>query len=111
MLTCLTCCQICTVPGVFLQLQPVHSRIPRALYKADADCPLTSHAGFSVADAIALLRLDDLYVECFEVKDVKVRRASSCFCIAACLSRPEAVPGAIEQAASAVLPSCCRNCR
>ena len=30
-------------------------------------------AGFDVADAIALLRLDDLYVEVFEVKDVKVQ--------------------------------------
>lgn len=27
--------------------------------------------GFEVADAVALLRLDDLYVECFQVKDVK----------------------------------------
>jgi rRNA processing protein Krr1/Pno1 len=33
-------------------------------------------AGFEVADAVALLRLSDLYIESFEVKDVKVHTQS-----------------------------------
>jgi RNA-binding protein PNO1 len=42
---------------------------PRALPHTSA--PPRPGAGFAVGDAVALLRLDDLYVECFEVKDVK----------------------------------------
>lgn len=39
-------------------------------------------AGFEAADAVALLRLSDLYIESFEVKDVKVlvRSIATIYC-------------------------------
>ena len=52
------CASLCSIGGTLM-----HSRHP------DIAC---FSAGFEVADAVALLRLSDLYIESFEVKDVKV---------------------------------------
>ncbi|CAI5490341.1 unnamed protein product [Closterium sp. Naga37s-1] len=46
---------------------------PSALQKC-ADFVTAYMMGFSLTDAIAMLRIDDLYIESFEIKDVKTLR-------------------------------------
>ncbi|SCU88575.1 LANO_0D02498g1_1 [Lachancea nothofagi CBS 11611] len=55
---------------VELRTHPKHTTDPGALQKG-ADFIKAFTMGFDLDDAIALLRLDDLYIETFEVKDVK----------------------------------------
>lgn len=56
--------------SVELRTHPKHTTDPGALQKG-ADFIKAFALGFDLDDAIALLRLDDLYIETFEVKDVK----------------------------------------
>lgn len=56
--------------SVELRTHPKHTTDPGALQKG-ADFIKAFTLGFDLDDSIALLRLDDLYIETFEVKDVK----------------------------------------
>lgn len=56
--------------SVELRTNPKHTTDPGALQKG-ADFIKAFTLGFDLDDSIALLRLDDLYIETFEVKDVK----------------------------------------
>ncbi|CEP62900.1 Pno1p LALA0_S06e06414g [Lachancea lanzarotensis] len=55
---------------VELRTHPKHTTDPGALQKG-ADFIKAFTLGFDLDDSIALLRLDDLYIETFEIKDVK----------------------------------------
>lgn len=63
----------------FLLGAPPEHRTLTPFHRAslNSPAPLLFLTGFEVNDAIALLRLDDLYIECFEVKDVKQARLLS----------------------------------
>lgn len=56
--------------SVELRSHPRHTTDPGALQKG-ADFIKAFTLGFDLDDSIALLRLDDLYIETFEIKDVK----------------------------------------
>jgi len=59
--------------AVELKTSPQHTLDPSALQKG-ADFLTAFMLGFEVQDAVALLRLEDLYIESFNVTDVKMLR-------------------------------------
>ena len=69
--------------AVELKVNSKRTEDPGALQKC-ADFVSAFLLGFEVRDALALLRLDDLYIERFEVKDVKTLRGEH---MARCIGR------------------------
>lgn len=57
-----------------VELKTRHDTPDGAALQKAADFVTAFILGFSIPDAIALLRMDDLYVESFEIKDVKTLR-------------------------------------
>ena len=64
-------CSLLTAAGVAVCCQTSELTVSASAIHKSADFLRAFLLGFELADAIALLRLDELYIESFEVRDVK----------------------------------------
>ena len=72
------------VPSSSLSLGMMNSLDSSGALQRSADFVQAFILGFTIKDAIALLRMDDLYVEKFEIKDVKTLKGEH---LARCIGR------------------------